>query len=735
MNKEISLNNPTSYHSSSLNISTGVQSKHTTQPITISYDSVTNDLNVELRDMGKQVKPRKSILHSSFFTDNKSEKQIFIQTNRLTPSFDAAESDQNNQEKVSTDLSQEVCPGQLQSNSLLNGKTGCIIQNDINKPVTPDLPPISQLTIKLDNDNQLNHSDNELIKLKHEYAKALERIKELEAMSNDLKCKLSALTIENAHYKQNCDRARSDLELAEENRIVLLLLLIIVISLKLEQAEKRHLLLLESLKNSSGQDTQNNTTAEYTVLYPDAPEPLLTELNQLRSSNQLLKLQLTDLQNTIADLKKDLETAYANHQKAEKTIEKLRIDITRMQDEYEADYEANRTANQVKLRQLEETMSIVQEENTRLKRDKHQLELEVSTLNIELSNASNDGDIEHKLRKELKIVKSLLAEKEALIIELSSNPSDSQSQITKLRDRVDELDELNEILNRQKRALQSDLDEIQQQLASALRTQKEFEEDLSRSKRQFLDLQSQFTDQEEAHKETRDKLQNATASLTIKEATIQAQIQEIDEFLIERKKMQTQIDELKLKLNTNNIDQVPRSELERLEAKIRELEQRLDIETSNRVRIQYSLDRAKETIDQLTNERDKLIIIEANEREQNRKLSRQLREAQQDENEATRRATTAQRRAEEAQMDANKAMHEALCSRAEMNALLRRTQDLEALIKSKQSESDYEDLLNFYIALDHQRNALLVQKMMMMMMFKVMILNDDSSHNNNNNYD
>lgn len=96
----------------------------------------------------------------------------------------------------------------------------------------------------------------------------------------------------------------------------------------------------------------------------------------------------------------------------------------------------------------------------------------------------------------------------------------------------------------------------------------------------------------------------------------------------------------------------------------------------------------------MTNERDKLIIIEANEREQNRKLSRQLREAQQDENEATRRATTAQRRAEEAQMDANKAMHEALCSRAEMNALLRRTQDLEALIKSKQSESDYEDLLN-----------------------------------------
>ncbi|VDP30175.1 unnamed protein product [Schistosoma mattheei] len=81
MNKEISLDNPTSYHSSSLNISTGVESKHNTQPITISYDSVTNDLNVDLKDMGKQVKPRKNTLHSSFFTDNKSEKQVIKNKN------------------------------------------------------------------------------------------------------------------------------------------------------------------------------------------------------------------------------------------------------------------------------------------------------------------------------------------------------------------------------------------------------------------------------------------------------------------------------------------------------------------------------------------------------------------------------------------------------------------------------------------------------------------------------
>ncbi|KAH8876318.1 Unconventional myosin-XVIIIa [Schistosoma japonicum] len=631
-----------------------------------------------------------STYQSSLNIKPEVDSKILIRNNQLNHSLDATESiPTNSTEQLS---SPEIRSIQLPLNSLMNNKIGCVIQNGIKETLSSDLTPTSALTICLEN-NSLNESSDDLIKLKSAYAKALERIKELETVSNDLQCKLSSLAVENMHSKQNCDRARVDLDLAEENRLQAEQQ-IKVINLKLEQAEKRHVLLLESLKKASEEDAQLAST-DYSLLYPNAPEPLLNELYQLRSTIQSLTLQLTDLQNTVVDLKKDLEIAYTNHQKAETTIEKLRTDIIRIQDEHEADYEANRVANKVKLRQLEESLCKVQEENTRLTRDKHQLEMEVSALNIELSSAlasSGDCDIEHKLRKELRIIKNLLAEKEALVIELSSNPNDSQAQIKKLRDRIDELDESNEIMNRQKRALQSDLEEIQQQLASSLRVQKELQEELSRSKREVLDLQNQVTDQEEAHKETRDKLQSAMASLTVKEATIQAQIQEIEEFLVERKKLQTHIDELKLKLNTNNIEQVPRSDLERLEAKIRELEQRLEIETSNRLRIQYSLDRARETIDQLTNERDRLLITEANEREQNRKLSRQLREAQQDENEASRRATTAQRRAEEAQLDANKAMHDALCSRAEMNALLRRTQDLEALIKSKQSESDYEDL-------------------------------------------
>ncbi|CAH8851437.1 unnamed protein product [Trichobilharzia szidati] len=623
MDKEIYLSSkPPSQ--SSLNTNIDSERKVNIQPVSASLEPVKNDLDSQEKD--KENKRKKVQNMGSFSSDYENEKQM------------------NNENANHNTLS----PSKLKA--------------------------------------KLKESEDELAQYKRLYTEALKSIEDLKNSSNDLTAQLSSLTTENIRYKQDCDRARADLELAEENRLQAEQL-VKVISTKLELAEKRHLLLLESVKKTQEKDDCDNdgepsSTTDYAALYPNAPEDLLTLVNKLRSTNHSLTLQTTDLQNALDDLKKELETTHGAQLKAEKTIEKLRADLLRVQDEHETDYEATRSANQVKMRQLEETLEGVKQENARLNREKHQLELEISVLNTELANAttSNDDDMERKLLKELKLMKNLLAEKEVIIVQLTSNCDDYKEQIRKLRDRIDELDESNDKTNRQKRRQQSELEETQQQLTSALRTQKRFEEELSRLRRQLNELENQLADQEDAHKETRDKLTVALADITVNEATIQAQMEEINAFLIERKKLQAQIDELKLEINTTSIDQVPRSELERLETRIRELDQRLDSEITNRTRIQYSLDRARESIEQLTNERDKLISSEASVREQNRKLSRQLRLAQQEESEATRKATMAQRRVEEAQFDVHKALDDAACSRAEMNALQRRIQDLEAYI-------------------------------------------------------
>lgn len=130
--------------------------------------------------------------------------------------------------------------------------------------------------------------------------------------------------------------------------------------------------------------------------------------------------------------------------------------------------------------------------------------------------------------------------------------------------------------------------------------------------------------------------------------------------------------------------QVQRANNECLEAKIRELESRLDLEQNNRARLQASLDRSRETVQQLMTERDKLLTSENAERQQNRKLSRQLREAQQEQDETARRALQAQRRADEALTHADQAMRQATSSRVELNVMARRTQELEAWVNEHQ---------------------------------------------------
>lgn len=82
------------------------------------------------------------------------------------------------------------------------------------------------------------------------------------------------------------------------------------------------------------------------------------------------------------------------------------------------------------------------------------------------------------------------------------------------------------------------------------------EVELSNFKRELVELQNQLADQDEMHKETIKKYQNSLAMITVHEATIEAQLQEIDELLKEKANVIAQFDELKSQLNTTSIDLV-----------------------------------------------------------------------------------------------------------------------------------------------------------------------------------
>ncbi|KAF5399275.1 hypothetical protein PHET_04151, partial [Paragonimus heterotremus] len=259
---------------------------------------------------------------------------------------------------------------------------------------------------------------------------------------------------------------------------------------------------------------------------------------------------------------------------------------------------------------------------------------------------------------------------------------------------IDELDELNETNSRQKRAIQVELDDAVNQLSTLQRIKQRLEDQLSKAKRESLDLQTQLEEQKTATKEAQRHCQTIVAARSVDSATIAAQTLEINELLKERDSIQAELDELRLRFTVPEVDPISRLSVDRLELKVRELEQRLELESIVRSRLQTSLDRARETVEQLTTERDRLIASENSEKQLTRKLARQLREAQQAQDETARRAQLAQRRADEAMTQADQAIRQANSSREELSALARRKQDFKTWANQREQELDLNAIEN-----------------------------------------
>ncbi|TPP66664.1 putative myosin xvIII [Fasciola gigantica] len=202
---------------------------------------------------------------------------------------------------------------------------------------------------------------------------------------------------------------------------------------------------------------------------------LTNELVELRQTRQSFMLQLSELRSELEEARQDLTIAEQARSRAEQHLNQLRSESQRLIEEREAELDETRATNHARLRQLEEQLDAAQQELSQATRDRLKLEHELDEARTELFalRDSIDPDTERKLRKELKKCQALLAEKEELCERLIQQPSAEQALIKELRDRIDHLDEEKDAITRQKRALQTELDEAVTQASGLQRLKKE----------------------------------------------------------------------------------------------------------------------------------------------------------------------------------------------------------------------------------------------------------------------
>uniref|UniRef100_A0A8C0GRB2 Uncharacterized protein n=2 Tax=Chelonoidis abingdonii TaxID=106734 RepID=A0A8C0GRB2_CHEAB len=139
---------------------------------------------------------------------------------------------------------------------------------------------------------------------------------------------------------------------------------------------------------------------------------------------------------------------------------------------------------------------------------------------------------------------------------------------------------------------------------------------------------------------------------------------------------------------------VDKSLVSRQEAKIRELETRLEFERTQVKRLESLASRLKENMEKLTEERDQRAAAENREKEQNKRLQRQLRDSKEEMGELAKKEAEASRKKHELEMDLESLEDANQSLQSDLKLAFKRIGDLQAAIEDEMESDDNEDLIN-----------------------------------------
>uniref|UniRef100_A0A1I8GQW9 Unconventional myosin-XVIIIa n=1 Tax=Macrostomum lignano TaxID=282301 RepID=A0A1I8GQW9_9PLAT len=424
------------------------------------------------------------------------------------------------------------------------------------------------------------------------------------------------------------------------------------------------------------------------------------ELQDAKASAASAQERSQRLQDQLADLTGGLMTSAGSASESEfemgrlkraradleQKVASLEEEMAREAEERDAELDNQRYAQQRRLRNLEEQLEEEQQERQRLAREKREAERQLAELVArDQDGASASGgpraDAERRRqRKELKRLRAVLKDTQAEL-EQVRRAGDQSGLIKQLREQLEDAESARDLALRGRRSAEADLEELQldDKLAAATRTSREL-----------------AAHNEELEDELNDLLRKCKAAASRQEAdqrTVQSQAKEIEALLSERDQLKQRAAELDARLASAESDTVDRAVVAKYESRIRELESKLDLETTAKTRLTNQVDRLKEQSERTLEERDTLQSSEQAEKEKSRRLTKQLRDLKDDATDLEERLADSERKRNDLAQRFETAEEEKSAIESELKAAKKRIADLQAMLQDGQDSED-DDLLS-----------------------------------------
>ncbi|XP_061197943.1 unconventional myosin-XVIIIa-like isoform X2 [Saccostrea echinata] len=347
-----------------------------------------------------------------------------------------------------------------------------------------------------------------------------------------------------------------------------------------------------------------------------------------------LKKAKHELESKIKDQEEELDDQAGQIQQLEQTKIRLEMNLERSKqqhnkelEEKEEEIEEMRYAMQKKLKNLESQLEEEYDDKKKLQQEKRDLERQIQELSSKAGSINKEG--EKRLKRDLIRTRALLRDAE-IVIQKNQGTEATKAQIKALRNKLDDSEYTAAAATKAKKTMELEIQDLQQQLDDIFRAKTESENKAMALLREKTELQSQLDENEEDYNDVMRKYKAVVQQATLDQNVISQQLQQIEELTSDRERLKQEIADLHLKVQGFEDNSVDKSTVARLESKIKDLENKLDLEIAQKHRLEVQLSRTKEQVDKLVEEKEGLMTQKTQTEENVKRVQRQLRDLRED---------------------------------------------------------------------------------------------------------
>ncbi|KAM9847161.1 unconventional myosin-XVIIIa-like [Aulostomus maculatus] len=411
-----------------------------------------------------------------------------------------------------------------------------------------------------------------------------------------------------------------------------------------------------------------------------------------------VKKQLRDLEAKVKDQEEELDEQAGSIQMLEQAKLRLEMEMERQRQTHSKDIESKdeevdeiRRSCSKKLKQMEMQLEEEYEDKQKVLRERR--ELESKLLNAQDQVSQRDVETEKRLKKDLKRTKVLLADAQIMLDHLKSN-APSKREIAQLKNQLEESEFTSVAAVKARKSMEIEIEDLHIQMEDIAKAKISLEEQVSRLQREKNDLQSRMEEDQEDMNELMKKHKAAVAQSARDLSQISDLQAQMEEATKEKQEIQEKLHSLQSQLEFQEQSMVEKSLVSRQEAKIRELETKLEYERTQIKRLESLVGRLKENLEKMTEERNQHIAAENREKEQNKRMQRQIRDSKEEMAELSKKEGEASRKKHELEMDIESLEAANQSLQVDLKLAFKRIGDLQAAIEDEMESDDNDDLIN-----------------------------------------